>query len=109
MISIETMAEHFKLLGDKTRLKLVSILNGQEEMCVCHLVDLLQTTQPNISQHLRKLKEAGLVKEERRGQWNYYSLQVSNQPHIVNALRHLPELDEELQQKINGMASEMNA
>jgi len=105
MISIEEMAEHFKLLGDKTRLKIVAILN-QHDMCVCHLVELLQTTQPNISQHLRKLKDAGFVKEERRGQWIYYSLQVSDQPYIKEALQYLPEIEDEIQQKLQVMKCE---
>ncbi|TCZ80787.1 ArsR family transcriptional regulator [Paenibacillus albiflavus] len=105
MISIEEMADQFKLLGDKTRLKIVAILN-QHDMCVCHLVELLQTTQPNISQHLRKLKDAGFVKEERRGQWIYYSLHVSDQPFIQEALKCLPDIDEEIQQKLQTMKCE---
>lgn len=100
MISMEEMAEQFKLLGDKTRLTLVSILN-QQEMCVCHLVELLQTTQPNISQHLRKLKDAGLVQEERRGQWIYYSLYVEDKPHLKEAFQYLPPLSGEIQDKIS--------
>ncbi|WP_313637033.1 metalloregulator ArsR/SmtB family transcription factor [Paenibacillus sp. FSL K6-0276] len=104
-ISTEEMAEHFKLLGDKTRLRIVSILY-QQEMCVCHLVELLQTTQPNISQHLRKLKDAGLVYEERRGQWIYYSLQVEDKPHLKDALQYLPHLDAGMQEKINAMVCE---
>ncbi|MEK4510814.1 ArsR/SmtB family transcription factor [Paenibacillus sp. FSL K6-2524] len=104
-ITIEEMAEQFKLLGDKTRLKIVSILY-QKEMCVCHLVELLETTQPNISQHLRKLKDAGLVQEERRGQWIYYSLHIEDKPHLNDALQYLPHLAEEVQEKINTMVCE---
>lgn len=104
-ISIEKMADQFKLLGDKTRLKIVSILN-QQDMCVCQLVELLQTTQPNISQHLRKLKDAGLVREDRRGQWIFYSLEVANHPHLQDVLQYLPKLEEEVQQKINSMLCE---
>lgn len=105
MISIEEMAEQFKLLGDKTRLKIVSLLS-QQQMCVCHLVELLQSTQPNISQHLRKLKDAGLVVEERRGQWIYYSLSIEDKPHLKDALEYLPEAGEEEQGKINAMICE---
>lgn len=105
MISTEEMADQFKLLGDKTRLKIVSVLY-QQEMCVCHLVELLQTTQPNISQHLRKLKDAGLVREERRGQWSYYSLHIEDKPHLKDALQYLPNLAEEVQEKINAIVCE---
>lgn len=106
VISIEEMADQFKLLGDKTRLKIVSILYQQEKMCVCHLVELLQMTQPNISQHLRKLRDAGLVQEERRGQWIYYSLHIEDKPHLQDALQYLPNLCEEVQQKINAIMCE---
>lgn len=105
MFSIEEMAEQFKLLGDKTRLKIVSLLS-QQPMCVCHLVEILQTTQPNISQHLRKLKDAGLVEEERRGQWMYYSLSIEGKPHLREALEYLPKVKEEEQAKINTMVCE---
>lgn len=91
-VSIDDMAEHFKLLGDKTRLKIVSLLSPQP-MCVCHLVDKLQMTQPNISQHLRKLKDAGLVAEERRGKWMYYSLTIEDKPHLIEALKYLPRME----------------
>ncbi|MNI93092.1 HTH-type transcriptional repressor AseR [compost metagenome] len=63
-------------------------------------------TQPNISQHLRKLRDAGLVKEERRGQWIYYSLHVEDKPHLKDALQFLPNLGEEVQQKINAIMCE---
>ncbi|WP_195574972.1 ArsR/SmtB family transcription factor [Paenibacillus sp. 1001270B_150601_E10] len=105
MISIEEMAEQFKLLGDKTRLKIVSLV-AQQQMCVCHLVEILQTTQPNISQHLRKLKDAGLVVEERRGQWIYYSLSIEDKPHLKDVLEYLPEIGEEEQKKMNEMVCE---
>lgn len=104
MISIEEMAEQFKLLGDKTRLKIVSLLS-QQEMCVCHLVEILQTTQPNISQHLRKLKDAGLVLEERRGQWIYYSLSIEDKPYLKEAIGYLPKVAED-QEKLNALMCE---
>ncbi|PLT27525.1 ArsR/SmtB family transcription factor [Peribacillus deserti] len=70
---LDTAANILKLLGDKTRLAIVKIVSEQE-CCVCEFVDLFQMTQPAISQHLRKLKDAGLVSETRRGQWIFYSL-----------------------------------
>ncbi|MFU1794409.1 ArsR/SmtB family transcription factor [Paenibacillus azoreducens] len=99
-VSIEAMANHFKLLGDRTRLNIISMLYRQE-MCVCQLVDLLNTTQPNISQHLRKLKDAGLVREEKRGQWSYYSIKLQDKPHLQDVLKYLPDLDETLKKKMN--------
>ncbi|NOU98116.1 metalloregulator ArsR/SmtB family transcription factor [Paenibacillus sp. LMG 31456] len=54
----------------------------EKELCVCEIVEVLQTSQPNISQHMRKLKDGGLVKESKRGQWVYYSLTVQDRPYL---------------------------
>ena len=42
------------------------------EVCVCELVPLFAISQPTLSHHLRKLREAGIVGVERRGLWAYY-------------------------------------
>ncbi|WP_044795412.1 ArsR/SmtB family transcription factor, partial [Bacillus cereus] len=73
VIELTRVSKLLKLLGDKTRLTIVSILK-QRECCVCELLEVFDMSQPSISQHLRKLKDLGLVQEERRGQWIYYSL-----------------------------------
>lgn len=88
--SIDQMADTFKLLGDRNRLTILTLLREQE-MCVCELVELLETSQPNISQHLRKLKDAGLLKEVRKGQWIYYSLHCDDKPYLESILNLLPE------------------
>ncbi|GIQ69455.1 ArsR family transcriptional regulator [Xylanibacillus composti] len=97
MPQIERLAEIFKLLGDKNRLTIVASLK-EREMCVCELVELLETSQPNISQHVRKLKDAGLVREARKGQWIYYSLNVEDKPYLRAVLDELPPQKEKLLQ-----------
>lgn len=97
-VAIEQTANFLKLLGDKTRLTIVGILK-QQECCVCELQEVFDMSQPSISQHLRKLKDAGLVKEERRGQWIYYSL---NPEHELNGLieailQHVPDLKDKIE------------
>lgn len=87
--SIEQLADLFKLLGDKNRLTIISLLK-EKELCVCDLVEVLQTSQPNISQHLRKLKDAGLIREARKGQWTYYSLNTMEKPYLELILNQLP-------------------
>jgi ArsR family transcriptional regulator len=96
-IEIERMSQVLKLLGDKTRLTIVTILK-QRECCVCELVEVFDTSQPSISQHLRKLKDAGLVKEERRGQWIYYSLNTQSDLFglIGDILNHVPAQDDKM-------------
>lgn len=75
---IEPTAKVLKLLGDKTRLTMVALLM-KRELCVCEFQEVFDMSQPSISQHLRKLKDFGLVKEARKGQWIYYSLNKYNE------------------------------
>jgi len=71
------LARFFKALGDETRLRLVALLAQQrpgEALCVGRLATELQTTASNASQHLRVLKDLGLVRGERRGYSLHYFL-----------------------------------
>jgi ArsR family transcriptional regulator, arsenate/arsenite/antimonite-responsive transcriptional repressor len=90
-LDIETAAVILKLLGDKTRLTMIKIL-ADHECCVCEFVTLFQMTQPAVSQHLRKLKDSGLVKESRKGQWVFYALNPSHPYHafVLNVISDLP-------------------
>ncbi|CQR46347.1 HTH-type transcriptional repressor AseR [Paraliobacillus sp. PM-2] len=96
-LSIEQAASILKLLADKTRLTIVKLLEHQD-CCVCEFVEVFQVSQPSISQHLRKLRDAGIVKEERRGQWIFYSMNTDNRvfPFIKHVLSQLPNQEEKL-------------
>lgn len=60
-------------LADPLRWNIVALL-GREELCVCHLVEELEITQPLVSHHLKVLREAGLVEREKFRYWAYYRL-----------------------------------
>ncbi len=47
---------------------------GEEGICVCEFEEHFVMGQSKVSYHMRKLKDAGLVREERRGKWSFYSL-----------------------------------
>ena len=47
---------------------------GDLGICVCEFEDYFRMGQSKVSYHVRKLKEAGLVREEKRGKWSFYSL-----------------------------------
>jgi len=67
------MAEVAKALGDPVRLQLVDVLRKHAgKVCVCELVPLFEISQPTLSHHLKKLRDAGIVDSERRGLWAYY-------------------------------------
>lgn len=63
---------------------------------MCDIVEILQTTQPNVSQHLKKLKSGGLVNETRRSQWIYYSLNLEDKPHLQQIVDRLPSMEEQI-------------
>ncbi|EPR30115.1 MULTISPECIES: ArsR/SmtB family transcription factor [Geobacillus] len=97
VVEIEKASHVLKLFGDKTRLTIMAILK-QRECCVCELLEVFDMSQPAISQHLRKLKDAGLVKEDKRGQWIYYSLNSQNELYdfIQDILQHIPDQTENI-------------
>lgn len=73
--NINEQAAFFAALADPTRLKLLRLLcrqNDRDALCVNALAGLLEVTQSAVSQHLRVLKAAGLVKGERRGYHIHY-------------------------------------
>ena len=72
---IEKLADIFKALSDPTRLRLVKMLSGNKgTLCVNALSYMLGVTQSAVSQHLRVLRQAGLVRGERRGNFVHYAL-----------------------------------
>jgi len=97
IIELDNAAQTLKLLGDKTRLTIMGLVKDGE-CCVCEFVEVLQMSQPSVSQHLRKLRDAGLVKEQRRGQWIFYSLNNSHAtyPIIQQVLEQIPDQKEKL-------------
>jgi len=102
-IKMDEAAVLLKLLGDKTRLTMLTLMDNQA-CCVCEFVEIFQTSQPSISQHLRKLKDLGLVVEERKGQWVFYSINKENDYYsfIKPILDQLPNQDvkfKELEEK----------
>ncbi|MFH9608175.1 ArsR/SmtB family transcription factor [Streptomyces sp. NPDC017448] len=74
----ERMAAMFKALADPVRLRLFSKVASHPdgEACVCDIADV-GVSQPTVSHHLKKLREAGLLASERRGTWVYYRVEPS--------------------------------
>lgn len=70
---MKAAADLFKILSVDRRIEIVELLK-EGPMSVNSMAEALGVTQSAVSQHLRVLKGAGLVKDERRGYWIYYSL-----------------------------------
>ena len=68
------LARMLKALSDPTRIRIVHLLNGREELCVCEIVDALEIPQYSVSRHLGVLKAAGVVTDWRQGKWMHYAI-----------------------------------
>jgi len=67
-------AARMKALGHPVRLGIVQRLAREPETCACDFAEVFRVSQPTVSQHLRVLREAGLVTTRRRGTQICYSL-----------------------------------
>ncbi|MBN0043481.1 helix-turn-helix transcriptional regulator [Streptomyces actuosus] len=74
-------ADLMRVLADPLRLRIVSLL-ARETLCTTHLVEETGARQTNLSNHLKVLREAGVVETEPCGRWTYYRLR----PEVVDAL-----------------------
>lgn len=74
-VDAERIAAMFKALGDPVRLRIFSNIasHSRGEACVCDVADV-GVSQPTVSHHLKRLREAGLLTSERRGTWVYYKV-----------------------------------
>ena len=89
--SVERLVALGRALSDPIRVRMLSMMaegrsccdfsasgvpaeEGEEGICVCEFEEHFSMGQSKVSYHVRKLKDAGLVREERRGKWAFYSL-----------------------------------
>jgi ArsR family transcriptional regulator, arsenate/arsenite/antimonite-responsive transcriptional repressor len=73
--------ELVRVLGDPIRMRVVTLL-ARETLCTTHLVEETGARQTNLSNHLRVLREAGVVETEPCGRFTYYKLR----PEVLDAL-----------------------
>ena len=78
----------FRALADRTRMRLLNLMYNQE-ICVCYLVEVLQTNQPKISRHLAYLRKAGIVAARREGKWMHYRVVVPSDPVAARILHEV--------------------
>jgi len=89
--TVAALAETFRVLGDPTRLRIVHALST-EELCVCDLANLLQTSQSTVSHSLRALRQMRLVRFRKDGKIAYYSLDDDHIASLIGeGFRHVEE------------------
>jgi len=86
----ETMATRLKALSDPARLRLISLIASNGEMCVCDLTEPLGLSQPTVSHHLKVLSNAGLVHREKRGKWAHFTVNEVELNHVAHSLLGAP-------------------
>lgn len=82
---MEDIVEVFGALSSEPRIKIIEALK-EKPLCVNALATRLGMRQSAISQHLRVLRSAGLVKSEKKGYWVHYSLDGENLGHLRSVL-----------------------
>jgi ArsR family transcriptional regulator, lead/cadmium/zinc/bismuth-responsive transcriptional repressor len=80
------LADVLNLAGNAVRLKILYLLKQENELCPCDLSDILGMTVPAVSQHLKKLKDAGIVTTKKSGQTIFYSVEGQSQRIISSVL-----------------------
>ncbi|WP_319764189.1 metalloregulator ArsR/SmtB family transcription factor [Maridesulfovibrio sp.] len=85
--TIETKSKVFKALGHPSRLAIVEAL-CEGELCVCDIVPIVGRDISTVSKHLSLLKEAGVLKDNKRGTNVYYSLAMECVPGFLSCLEN---------------------
>ncbi|VAX29434.1 hypothetical protein MNBD_IGNAVI01-165 [hydrothermal vent metagenome] len=107
--------EKFKALSDATRLRIIHLLiEKNTPLCVCEFTDALEVPQYNVSRHLKILKNANLIEENKEGRWVYFGLPKLKDEFtelIMSAIQKIPkdilskdleEIDKRLAIRTNG-------
>ncbi len=72
--TLDDSTRTLKAFADPVRLRLLNLLTGDAEVCVCHLHEALGLPQPTVSRHLAYLRKHGLVVGRKEGLWVHYRL-----------------------------------
>lgn len=90
-LGVRSLTKLFRALGDETRLRIVALLS-HGELCVCHLENALDLSQPNVSRQLGILRSSGILDARREGSWMYYSLAPQDHDGVKTMLDQLVKL-----------------
>src|SRR2546425_5706158 len=84
----EEIADVLKALADPTRLQMILALReAKQPACICDFTATFSLSQPTVSHHMAKLRDAGLVDATRHGIWTYYRLK----PHLPERVQRIIE------------------
>lgn len=91
------MSAVLSLAGNDVRLKILYLLEEEKELCPCDLSDILGMSIPAISQHLRKMKDGGIIQARKEGQTIFYSLKPEHLKMLRSLFKYINELNAKLE------------
>ncbi len=86
------------LAGNEVRLKILFLLEEEGELCPCDLADILSMSIPAISQHLRKMKDGGIIKARKVAQTIFYSIEPKHLELLKPLFSHITESSKKAEQ-----------
>lgn len=92
-IAFSTMSAVLSLAANDVRLKILYLLEEEKELCPCDISDILGMSIPAISQHLRKMKDGGIIQARKEGQTIFYSLKPGHLKMLQSLFRYINELN----------------
>ncbi len=82
----QDLSKILALAGSEVRLKILFLLDMEKELCPCDIADILEMGVPAVSQHIRKIKDAGIITARRQGQTLFYSITGKKSAILQNIL-----------------------
>ena len=98
----EARARIFKAMGHPTRLFIVDQLARDGQRCVCELTEMIGADMSTVSKHLAVLREAGIIRDEKRGSQVYYTLRVPCVLKFFDCVESVIKCNAEAQQELIG-------
>ncbi|MCU0851053.1 MAG: metalloregulator ArsR/SmtB family transcription factor [Candidatus Thermoplasmatota archaeon] len=84
--------EVFKALADPTRLKILECIK-EGEKCICEIIPYTKKSQPNVSQHLKILRTAGLIEERKEGTYLFVKVSTKQIYNVIESVKNLKNLN----------------
>jgi ArsR family transcriptional regulator len=82
----------FKALADPTRLKILECVKDGEK-CICEIIPYTKKSQPNVSQHLKILRTAGLIEERKEGTYLFIKVSTKQIYTVIESIKNLKKLN----------------
>ena len=95
--SFSQLSKVLELASNEVRLKILYLLEEEDQLCPCDLSDILGMSIPAVSQHLRKLKDGNIIESRREGQTIYYSLKEEHLKILKPFFKYITQQNEKMQ------------